>query len=211
MEAKSKISPSGISTSEKLEKLKQLKAAQAKKKSEAVAASKKSPPKLTKDVTKNSVDDELEAKSAFKDQEDDVLYVTGIDDEKEATELIKVGKLSLMSKEVKEKEFWVNTHVLQADEQLERMRKIARKSLPPVSVCHGQRASKSVEVEYLVRVWQDYLDDVIRDAVNVARHRGRQDQPSSEPSKVVVTKEDLATVSALQGRPLLYDNLRFSF
>lgn len=50
-----------------------------------------------------------------------------IDDEKEATELIKVGKLSLMSKEVKEKEFWVNTHVLQADEQLERMRKIARK------------------------------------------------------------------------------------
>lgn len=68
-----------------------------------------------------------------------------------------------------------------------------------------------MEVEYLVRVWQDYLDDVIRDAVNVARHRGRQDQPSSEPSKVVVTKEDLATVSALQGRPLLYDNLRFSF
>mmetsp|Transcript_2199 Transcript_2199/g.3108 ORF Transcript_2199/g.3108 Transcript_2199/m.3108 type:complete len:121 (-) Transcript_2199:101-463(-) len=90
--------------------------------------------------------------------------------------------------------------------------KLAKRFFPPVDVCQGQSASRSREVEYLVRVWQDYLDTTLRDLVNIAKHRGggellqndnNKNSNSNTESDVIICRNDLVTLGLLSGQPLV--------
>ena len=131
-----------------------------------------------------------------KDTEDDVVRLTGIDDEKEAEENIRVGRLGTMSIEDTSREYWINTHLLHAKSHFERMKSIADSSIPPLRICGDlNQLGKCRRIEYIARAIQEYLEVKLSDLVRLAKHR----QAPSPANNLVVTADDLKTLIALQG------------
>lgn len=132
----------------------------------------------------------------IKDSEDDVVKLTGLDDEREAEENIKVGKLGEMSAEDTSRELWVNTHVLHSKKHFERMKFIADSSIPPLKICDNlDNLVGCKRVEYLARAIQEYLEITVAQLLRLAKHR----RSKSSTDKTLVTEEDLKTLVALHG------------
>eukprot|EP00516_Mucochytrium_quahogii_P009772 CAMPEP_0203768926 /NCGR_PEP_ID=MMETSP0099_2-20121227/1887_1 /ASSEMBLY_ACC=CAM_ASM_000209 /TAXON_ID=96639 /ORGANISM=" , Strain NY0313808BC1" /LENGTH=397 /DNA_ID=CAMNT_0050665727 /DNA_START=354 /DNA_END=1547 /DNA_ORIENTATION=- len=113
----------------------------------------------------------VESTASLRENENDVLFDTGVDDWAENQRLVSQGKTTEMGPAERELAHWPNTHVL--DPKLIRsiLQEVSKGYTPIVRLPAQGLEPEKIQVEYLARAFQEFLATVVPELVNMARHR----------------------------------------